>query len=93
MAPPQHVTILGAGLTGLVTAFRLSQAIPSAKITLIDKAERAGGWVGSTRHSVAFKDQDGQDVEGEVTLESGPRSIRPRGSAGAAGMLKLVSCR
>lgn len=91
MAPPQHVTILGAGLTGLVTAFRLSQAIPSAKITVLDKAHRAGGWVGSSRHAVSFKNKQGELVEGEVTLESGPRSIRPRGSAGAAPMLKLVS--
>lgn len=85
------MTVLGAGLTGLVTAFRLSQTVPAAKITLLDKSHRAGGWVGSSRHHVAFRDTEGKDVEGEVTLESGPRSIRPRGSAGAAGMLKLVS--
>ena len=93
MASPQHVTVLGAGLTVLITTFRLSQALPSTKINLLDKSHRAGGWVGSSRHAVGFADENGQAVEGQVTLESGPRSIRPRGSAGAAGMLKLVSRR
>lgn len=35
----------------------------------------------------------GDGIEVEVVLEKGPRSIRPRGSEGAAQMLKLVSRR
>jgi hypothetical protein len=37
------------------------------------------------------KDDLGVHGKVDVVLESGPRSIRPRGSKGAAQMLKLVS--
>lgn len=85
--PDRHITILGEGLTGLYTAYRLSSS-PGIKITLLDSASRVGGWVDSRNRPVKFVDEQGELVQGEVTLES---SIRPRGSRGAAGMLKLVS--
>lgn len=88
MAPPQHVTILGAGLSGLTAAYRLSGSCPGTRVTLLDSADRTGGWIRSTRYEV----RNGEE-EGEVYLESGPRSIRPKGSPGAAGMLRLVSRR
>lgn len=92
MIPPKHVTILGAGLTGLTTAYRLTTRMPGTKVTLIDSAKRTGGWVDSTQQKIAMPGNlsDGKGMEGEVVTESGPRSIRPRGSPGAAGMLKLV---
>lgn len=85
----RHVTVLGAGLTGLYTAYRLSSS-PDIRVTLLETASRVGGWVDSRNHPVKFKNAEGQLIEGEVTLESGPRSIRPKGSRGAAGMLRLV---
>jgi protoporphyrinogen oxidase len=88
-SPNRHVTVLGAGLTGLYAAYRLSSS-PNIKVTLLDTASRVGGWVDSRSHPVKFTDADGQLIEGRVTLESGPRSIRPKGSRGAPTMLKLV---
>ncbi|ORY31609.1 hypothetical protein BCR39DRAFT_493622 [Naematelia encephala] len=90
---PSHVTILGAGLTGLTAAYRLisSPLLPSStRITLVDSSRHIGGWVDSTRHAVGFKGQDGEMIEGELVLEGGPRSIRPRGSRGAPNMLRLI---
>jgi len=88
--PDRHITILGEGLTGLYAAYRLSSS-PGIKVTLLDSASRVGGWVDSRNRPVKFSDDKGELVQGEVTLESGPRSIRPRASRGAPGMLKLVS--
>jgi hypothetical protein len=95
MIPPKHVTILGAGLTGLTTAYRLTTQLPQTKVTLIDSAQRVGGWIESSSIRISSRSSNGDDREkekaaGEVITESGPRSIRPRGSPGAAGMLKLV---
>ena len=93
MKPPGHITVLGAGLTGLSTAWRLSHLLPStSRITLLESSDRIGGWVQSSTRQVGFRDEQGNDQEGEVILELGPRSIRPTGSKGAAGMLKLVRC-
>jgi hypothetical protein len=88
--PDRHITILGEGLTGLYAAYRLSSS-PGIKVTLLDSASRVGGWVDSRNRPVSFTDEQGNLIEGEVTLESGPRSIRPRASRGAPLMLKLVS--
>ncbi|KAJ9117555.1 hypothetical protein QFC22_004405 [Naganishia vaughanmartiniae] len=71
-------------------------------ITLIEKSPRIGGWVNSTNvvvkvpksgHKGKGKEQAGdagETMDVEITLEAGPRSIRPKGSAGAAYMLKLI---
>lgn len=85
--PPQHVAIIGGGLTGLSAAYRLA---PKAKVTLLEASNHVGGWVGSTKQHIKFTSPSGETVEGDVTLESGPRSIRPKGLS-AASMLKLVS--
>ena len=104
----KHITVLGGGLTGLTSAYRLAQLVksssqrgnvssilhPEAKITLLEHSSRVGGWVQSRRRSIDLPDgvKDDLNVTGkiDVVLESGPRSIRPRGSKGAAQMLKLV---
>jgi len=98
MIPPKHVTVLGGGLTGLTTAYRLTTHLPATKVTLIDSAKRTGGWIDSVSRKVSVPSTQGDEnekrriVEGDVVTESGPRSIRPRGSPGAAGMLQLVRC-
>jgi oxygen-dependent protoporphyrinogen oxidase len=72
------------------------------KITLIEKSPRIGGWVNSSNEVVkvpkSFDKGKGREQQGDeemidvkIALEAGPRSIRPKGSAGAAYMLKLVS--
>jgi hypothetical protein len=93
--PPPPLTILGAGLTGLSTAYRLSTlGVPN--ILLIDKAHKVGGWVDSSSVRVQLPVESGYEgvvekgKEVEVVIESGPRSIRPRGGLGAARMLQLV---
>jgi oxygen-dependent protoporphyrinogen oxidase len=111
----KHITILGGGLTGLTTAYRLAQVLkrrsdiipknvnafgrlsPDARITLVEKSNRLGGWVHSRRRMIdipndaagPIKEIAGQSME--VILERGPRSIRPKGGKAAAMMLKLVS--
>jgi oxygen-dependent protoporphyrinogen oxidase len=91
MSPPRHITVLGGGLTGLTTAYRLAVLLrassgsgsPSAPgITLIEAQPRLGGWVDSRTVSIPG--------HGDVVLESGPRSVRPRGGVGAARLLHLV---
>lgn len=77
-----------------------AQAHRDTKITLLEKSGRAGGWVNSSSRVVQVprtsETQDGEKIEEvvnvDITLEAGPRSIRPKGSIGAAYMLKLVSC-
>ncbi|KAJ9098221.1 hypothetical protein QFC21_004550 [Naganishia friedmannii] len=75
------------------------------KITLIEKSARIGGWVNSSSAVVRVpiagisgvrgkgkgkeQQQNGDTIDVHITLEAGPRSIRPKGSAGAAYMLKL----
>jgi oxygen-dependent protoporphyrinogen oxidase len=74
------IGVLGGGISGLATAFHLARRIPTsypAKIILIEKSNRLGGWIQS----------DNVDVQGNsVVLESGPRTLRPR----SLEMLELV---
>ncbi|KAL1412198.1 oxygen-dependent protoporphyrinogen oxidase [Vanrija albida] len=86
---PARIAVLGAGLSGLTAAYRLSSALPGARIHLLDGA-RQGGWVKSDKHRVSFVSSGGERLEGEITCEAGPRSIRPRGGPGAPAMLKLI---
>ncbi|PGG98359.1 protoporphyrinogen oxidase [Blastomyces parvus] len=62
----KNVAVIGAGVTGLSTAFRLSQN-QDARVTLYEKAPRLGGWLQSEIIEV-----DG----GEVLFEYGPRTLR-----------------
>src|SRR5262245_20984593 len=38
-----RVVIIGAGISGLATAFRLQQLAPQLEITILEKADRPGG--------------------------------------------------
>ncbi|KAH9814753.1 hypothetical protein DFH28DRAFT_300475 [Melampsora americana] len=67
--------ILGGGLAGLTSAYYLSKGLPAgsqAKITLLERSDRFGGWL----HSPNF----GRDER--CVFESGPRSVRPKGLSG-----------
>lgn len=59
--------VIGGGITGLATAFRLSQDPTCSKVTLYEKSGRVGGWLQSETIAVD---------EGEVVFEYGPRTLR-----------------
>lgn len=74
-APPEHVAVVGGGMTGLTTAYYLARWLPSSsRVTLYDSADRLGGWV----HTVRRESPDG----GVVHFENGPRMLRGLGKAG-----------
>ncbi|KAF8899235.1 hypothetical protein BD779DRAFT_1690697 [Infundibulicybe gibba] len=75
--PPRHIAILGGGLTGLSSAFHLSQRFPGSLITLIEKKCRLGGWVRSEKIMIGDR---------SAILEAGPRTLRPN----AKSVLELV---
>lgn len=73
-APQQDVqapgiAVLGAGITGLTTAYLLADTFPKLRITLIESKDTLGGWVRSRKVDVG---------DGEVIFEQGPRSLRPQ---------------
>ncbi|GDY13005.1 protoporphyrinogen oxidase [Planctomycetota bacterium] len=65
----KRLIVIGAGIGGLATAFRLGQRLPTAQITVIDAASRPGGVIASTR-------RDG------FLLEHGPDSLVTNKPAG-----------
>lgn len=62
------IAVLGGGITGLATAYFLTQQVPRAKITLYEAGDRIGGWLESRRVEVEG---------GSVLFEKGPRTLRP----------------
>lgn len=60
--------MLGGGITGLATAYFLTQQLPKAKITVYEASDRIGGWLSSKRVEVEG---------GSVLFEAGPRTLRP----------------
>lgn len=61
-----RIIVLGAGITGLSTAYFLEQRLNKAEVVLIEKQPRTGGWLRTT-HKDGF------------LFESGPRSFRTSG--------------
>ena len=59
----KHIIILGAGISGLSTAWYLSRAREPVDITVIEKSGRAGGWL-HTEHMLNFH------------FEKGPRTFK-----------------
>ena len=45
-----HVVIVGGGLSGLTTAFRLKQASPDFAVTVLEHRDRPGGNIGTEDH-------------------------------------------
>ncbi|NDE82525.1 MAG: protoporphyrinogen oxidase, partial [Chlamydiia bacterium] len=43
----KHILILGAGISGLSAAWYLSKQHPDSSITIVEKEDRAGGWLES----------------------------------------------
>lgn len=73
---PTNIVILGAGITGLTTAWYLERLLGGkAKITLVEKAPRVGGWIQTLEHK-------------GFMFEKGPRSLRGNAHDGIA--LELI---
>ncbi|KAI9925138.1 oxygen-dependent protoporphyrinogen oxidase [Aspergillus wentii] len=64
---PYDAAVIGGGITGLTTAFRLSQDPSCAQVTLYEKSSRIGGWINSETIPVD---------DGKVVFEYGPRTLR-----------------
>ena len=77
------IAVLGGGITGLVSAYRLSTAFPDANITLFEASCQLGGWVHSKKVDVGT---------GKVIFEQGPRNLRPTNPNGLL-TLDLVGIR
>ncbi|KAA8574246.1 hypothetical protein EYC84_005746 [Monilinia fructicola] len=67
------VAVLGGGITGLATAYYLTQMAPHLKVTLYESSDRLGGWLRTKYIDVG---------DGEVVFEQGPRTLRPNTPAG-----------
>lgn len=46
-----RVVIVGAGISGLATAFRLEQAAPAVEVIVLEQRDRPGGMVWTDRHA------------------------------------------
>ncbi|KAL2870964.1 oxygen-dependent protoporphyrinogen oxidase [Aspergillus lucknowensis] len=64
---PFDAAVIGAGITGLTAAYRLSKDPSCSKVTLYEKSHHVGGWLQSETINV-----DG----GEIVFEYGPRTLR-----------------
>lgn len=74
----QDIAILGGGISGLASAYYLTQELPKARITIYEASDRLGGWLSSRR--VPVKD-------GTVLFEAGPRTLRPSSNGVLAARL------
>lgn len=59
--------MLGGGISGLSSAYFISKEFPNSKITVFEKQKKLGGWIKSNKVHVPG---------GDVTFESGPRTLR-----------------
>ena len=78
----EEVAILGGGITGLASAFYISEAFKDVHVTLYEASSRLGGWLRSSSVDVG---------NGKVVFEQGPRTLRPNVPNGLV-TLDLVSC-
>ncbi|KAI9671621.1 MAG: oxygen-dependent protoporphyrinogen oxidase [Trizodia sp. TS-e1964] len=71
---PHEIAIIGAGITGLASAFYLTLSRPRSRITIYQASTQLGGWVSSKYLDVG----NGKSV----LFEQGPRSLRPNFPSG-----------
>lgn len=72
------IAVLGGGITGLATAYFITQQLPRAKVTIYESGDRIGGWLSSKRVDVKG---------GNVLFEAGPRTLRPNANGVLAARL------
>ena len=86
------VAVLGAGISGLSTAYFLAKEFPKANITVIDSSPRIGGWIQSTPVDVEKFMFNGKRIDGgKVVFEQGPRTLRTQGTAATAALYTVRS--
>ena len=78
---PKDIAVIGGGITGLATAYFLSNAWPRSKITVLESSPRFGGWIRSSKVQVRG---------GHIIFEHGPRTLRPSGGPQSELTLQLV---
>ncbi|KAM0718188.1 hypothetical protein Q7P37_006520 [Cladosporium fusiforme] len=52
------IAILGGGISGLATAYFVTQQLPRAKVTVYEAGERIGGWLEKWRFGCAIQELD-----------------------------------
>lgn len=62
-----NAAVLGAGITGLTSAWQLAQDPQCEQVVIFEKSDRLGGWIES--ETIPVKG-------GEVVFEYGPRTLR-----------------
>ena len=72
MSAPEHIAVLGGGITGLSSAFHLPRRFPNSRITLVEREQNVGGWMRSERVGVRTP-----TTSAAILLEAGPRTLRP----------------
>ncbi|KAJ1024819.1 hypothetical protein NDA16_002859 [Ustilago loliicola] len=85
----KRIAVLGGGISGLTSAYRLAQQLPKDRydVILFEHQDRLGGWIQSER--IALPANDAASSSTTALIEKGPRSIRPAGYSGLM-MLELV---
>ncbi|KAI5293287.1 oxygen-dependent protoporphyrinogen oxidase [Ascosphaera acerosa] len=76
----RRVAVIGGGITGLTTAYRLSED-PRTHVTLYEKSRRLGGWLQSEHLETNGK---------RVLFEYGPRTFR-LGFPGSVATIELMT--
>lgn len=67
-AYPENIAVLGAGISGLASAYFVAKEYPKSRITVYEAGQKPGGWVSSKR----VRAPGG----GDVLFEYGPRTLR-----------------
>lgn len=78
-----NIAVLGSGVTGLTTAYYLTQFAPNMKVTIYEGSDRLGGWLQSKHIDVRG---------GQVVFEQGPRTLRPISPAGLVTLNLVWPC-
>ena len=81
-----RVVIVGAGITGLATAFRLQQLCPSAEITVLERGDHVGGNAWTER-----RDSFQVEIGPNGFLDTKPTTIQLCRDLGLAGKLLAAS--
>ncbi|PHH73292.1 hypothetical protein CDD80_3910 [Ophiocordyceps camponoti-rufipedis] len=80
-SPGRRIAIIGGGLTGLTTAYRLAcTQPPSTTITIYEASPRLGGWIRTDETRV-----DVGGVRGTFVAVRRPWAVPPRHEAGVGG--------
>ena len=84
MTSPKRVVVVGAGITGLTTAFSLaSQSAQPLEITVLDARERTGGLI----HTSSFAGIDAVDEGADAFLSRVPWATQLANDLGLTGAL------